>query len=139
MDVLYKHYTQEFEQHAHGSYSEDWMAWARNSRRFLRSCIAALWAVLDKYYRPMGDSPVYGAAVMLHPSRRLAHVKKNWPRSWHKQVLDGTRKHWMDHYQGLPVATVTPRLGSQDKRLDEYDMLARELDVVNPVMSDLDE
>ncbi|KAG7001073.1 hypothetical protein FOFC_02927 [Fusarium oxysporum] len=125
MDVLHKHYTQAFQKHS--------------GNATLRSCVAASWAVFDKYYQLTDESPAYGAAIILHPSRRVAHIKKNWPKSWHKPVLDGVRKHWKDYYHELPLPTTTPQLRDEIRRLDEYDLLARELDVVSPSMSELDE
>ncbi|KJZ68464.1 hypothetical protein HIM_12140 [Hirsutella minnesotensis 3608] len=56
MDVLHKYYTQSFEKYS--------------DRHSLRSCIAASWAVFDKYYQLTDESPAYGAAMILHPSRR---------------------------------------------------------------------
>jgi hypothetical protein len=50
MDVLHKHYTQDFQKH-YDSHS-------------LRSCVAASWAVFDKYYQLTDESPAYGAAMM---------------------------------------------------------------------------
>lgn len=77
--------------------------------------------------------------MILHPSRRLAHIKKNWPRAWHKPVTDGVRNYWEDHYQGMPIATTTPRLGGDSHPPDEHDLLAQELDVASPAMNELDE
>lgn len=124
MDVLHKHYTQAFDKYG--------------DNHPLRGCIAASWAIFDKYYQLTDESPAYGAAMILHPSRRLAHIKKNWPKLWHKPVTDGVRKYWEDHYHGLPITTTTPRLGG-DSQPDEYDLLAQELDVIGPAMSELDE
>lgn len=125
MDVLHKHYTQAFSQY--GSSDQ------------LRSCIAASWAIFDKYYRLTDESPAYAAAMMLHPSRRNAHIKKNWPRAWHKPVFHSVQSYWEDHYQRLPIATTTPTLIDQLNPPDEYDLLAQELDVVGPAMDDFDE
>ncbi|OAQ62549.1 ribonuclease H-like protein [Purpureocillium lilacinum] len=125
MDVLHKHYTQTFQR--------------LSDNHCLRSCIAASWAVFDKYYQLTDESPAYGAAMILHPSRRMAHIRKNWPKGWHKPVLDGVKKYWEDHYQGLPITTTTPELRDSLQALDEYDLLARELDVVSPAMCNLDE
>lgn len=125
MDVLHRHYTQAFQKH--------------HDNHALRSCIAASWAVFDKYYQLTDESPAYGAAMMLHPSRRMAHVKKNWPKSWHKPVLDGVTKYWEDYYQTLPITTTTPDLRDKLQPPDEYELLARELDVVRPAMNELDE
>jgi hypothetical protein len=125
MDVLHKHYTQAFNKY--------------KDNNPLRSCIAASWAIFDKYYQLTDESPAYGAAMLLHPSRRSAHIKKNWPKTWHKPVFDCVREYWEDHYQGLPISTTTPQLGDDLQPPDEYDLLARELDVVGPAMNELDE
>ena len=55
MDVLHKHYTQAFTKY--------------RGNHPLRSCIAASWAIFDKYYLLTDESPAYGAAMILHPSR----------------------------------------------------------------------
>lgn len=125
MDVLHRHYTQAFNKY------ED--------NHPLRSCIAASWAIFDKYYQLTDESPAYGAAMILHPSRRTAHIKKNWPKTWHKPVFDAVKKYWEDHYQGLPITTTTPGLIDQSQPPDEYDLLAQELDVVGAAMNALDE
>lgn len=125
MDVLHRHYTQAFQKY--------------QNNPPLRSCIAASWAVFDKYYQLTDENPAYGAAMLLHPSRRMAHIKKNWPKSWHKPVLDGVTKYWEDHYQKLPISTTTPELRDKLQPPDEYDLLARELDVVSPALNKLDE
>ncbi len=33
------------------------------------------------YYQLTDENPAYCAAMLLRPSRRMTHVKKNWPRS----------------------------------------------------------
>ncbi|KAJ6436596.1 hypothetical protein O9K51_10838 [Purpureocillium lavendulum] len=124
MDVLHRHYTQAFQK--------------RHDNHALRSCIAASWAVFDKYYQLTDESPAYGAAMMLHPSRRMALVKKNWPKLW-QPVLDGVEKYWKDYYQTLPIATTTPELRDKLQPPVEYELLARELDLVRPAMNELDE
>ncbi|KJZ69575.1 hypothetical protein HIM_11037 [Hirsutella minnesotensis 3608] len=125
MDVLHKHYTQSFQKYL--------------ERHPLRSCIAASWAVFDKYYRLTDESLAYGAATILHPSRRMAHIQKHWPKSWHKPVLDNVERCCEEYYQVLPISTITPELRNQSHQLDEYDLLARELDVVSPAMNEIDE
>ncbi|KAF4334808.1 ribonuclease H [Fusarium beomiforme] len=54
-------------------------------------------------------------------------------------ILEGVRKHWKDYYHELPLPTTTPQLRDEIRRLHEYDLLARELDVVSPSMCELDE
>lgn len=125
MDVLHRHYTQAFQRYM--------------TSPTLRSCIAASWAVFDKYYQLTDASPAYGAAMILHPSRRTAHIRKNWPKSWHKPVLDAVKAYWEEYYQGLPVASGTPDLVDKSRFPDEFDLLAQELDVVGPAMDESDE
>ena len=83
------------------------------------------------------ESPVYAAALILHPSRRKAHILKNWPRSWHKTVFNSVKKLWEDSYKELPSENPLSLFQSEPIP-DEYELLARELDVVG-ANSDIDE
>ncbi|KAG7415018.1 hypothetical protein Forpi1262_v016824 [Fusarium oxysporum f. sp. raphani] len=56
-----------------------------------------------------------------------------------EHVLDGVTKYWEDYYQTLPITTTTPDLRDKLQPPDEYELLARELDVVRPAMNELDE
>ncbi|KAJ3495229.1 hypothetical protein NLG97_g3545 [Lecanicillium saksenae] len=85
------------------------------------------------------ESPVYGAVMILHPSRRMAHTRKNFRKAWHKSVLDGVKKYWEDHFQGCRLQPQRPSYRDSLQALDEYDPRARELDVVSPAMCDVDE
>lgn len=125
MDVLHRHYTQAFDKY--------------KANHTLRSCIAASWAVFDKYYQLTDESPAYGAAMLLHPSRRMAHIRRNWPKPWHKPVLDMVKAYWEEHYQALPIASDTAELVDKCRSPDEYDLLAQQLDVVGPAMDEIDE
>jgi hypothetical protein len=58
----------------------------------LRACILTSWYVFDKYYQLSDESPVYAAALILHPSQRKAHIIKNWPRRWHKTEFNNVQK-----------------------------------------------
>ena len=69
----------------------------------------------------------------------MAHIQRHWPKSWHKPVLDSVKRYWEEHYQVLPISTITPELRNQSHQLDEYDLLARELDVVSPAMNEVDD
>jgi hypothetical protein len=82
MDVLHKHYNQALDKH-------------KDNQRLI-GCVLASWHVFDKYYKLSDESPAYAAALILHPSRRKAHIQKNWPRSWHKKIFNGDKKLWED-------------------------------------------
>jgi hAT family C-terminal dimerisation region len=123
MDVLHKHYQQAFIKF-------------RNKQQIL-GCILTSWHIFDKYYQLSDESPVYAAALILHPSRRKAHILKNWPRSWHKTVFNSVKKLWEDSYKELPSENPLSLFQSEPIP-DEYELLARELDVVG-ANSDIDE
>jgi hypothetical protein len=123
MDVLHKHYNQAFDKY-------------RDNQQLL-GCLLTSWYVFDKYYKLSEETPAYGAAMILHPSRRKTHIEKNWPKTWHKAVFDDVKKLWVNEYKGLPILHSTPSLVSKAQP-DEYDLLAQELDVVGPTL-DADE
>ena len=115
MDVLHKNYKLAFEKF-------------RNKQQLL-GCILTSWHVFDKYYQLSDESPVYAAALILHPSRRKAHILKNWPRSWHKTAFNNVKKLWEDDYKELPSEN-PPSLLKSEPIPDEYELLTWELDVV---------
>ncbi|KAJ3454605.1 hypothetical protein MRS44_013205 [Fusarium solani] len=115
MDVLHKHYQQAFNKY--------------KMNQQLLGPVLASWHVFDKYYQLSDESPAYGAALILHPSRGKAHIQKNWPKSWHKKTFTGVKKLWEDEYKNLPTVYTTPSL-IPVLELDEYDLLAQELDVI---------
>ena len=114
MDVLHKHYQLAFEKF-------------RNKQQLL-GCILTSWHVFDKYYQLSDESPVYTAALILHPSRRKAHILKNWPGSWHRTAFNSVKALWEDNYKELP--SEDPTSLELQPLPDEYELLARELDVV---------
>jgi hypothetical protein len=115
MDVLHKHYNRAFEKY-------------KDNQQVL-GCVLTSWYVFDKYYQLSDESPVYAAALILHPSRRKAHILKNWPKAWHKKIFNGVKKLWADDYKGrLPKNPMSPLVPEAEP--DEYDRLAQELEVV---------
>jgi hypothetical protein len=123
MDVLYKHYNQAFNKY--------------KDNQQLLGCVLTSWYIFEKYYKLSDESPAYAAALILHPSQRKAYIQKNWPRSWHKKIFNNVKKLWEDNYKGLPTIDPTPSLVPRPQ-LDEYDLLAQELDVVG-IVSSIDE
>jgi hypothetical protein len=116
MDVLHKHF-----EHTITKYK---------NRTYLLGCILTSWHVFGKYYELSDENPVYAAALILHPSRRKAHIQKNWLISWHKNAFDSVKKLWEDEHKGM-VMTDDPSFIITDQEPDGYDLLARELDVVS--------
>lgn len=91
MDALLLHYEQAKEDH-----SEDIQ---------MIKAVEMGWFVLNKYYTMSEDVPVYAAALLLDPSRRLAYIRQNWPESWHESALSAAQNIWITEYQGLPTSS----------------------------------
>lgn len=89
MDVLLSHYEQ-----AREVYSDD--------PQMLRA-IKMGWFVLDKYYTMSEDVPVYAAALLLDPSRRVAYIRQNWPQEWHSTAISSVVDLWSAEYEGFSV------------------------------------
>ncbi|RKK14056.1 hypothetical protein BFJ67_g17976 [Fusarium oxysporum f. sp. cepae] len=123
MDVLHKHYQQAFNKY--------------KMNQQLLGPVLTSWHVFDKYYQLSDESPAYAAALILHPSRGKAHIQKNWPKAWHKKIFTGVKKLWDNEYKNLPTvyttSSIVPAL-----ELDEYDLLAQELNVIG-TEADVDE
>ncbi|PVH91890.1 hypothetical protein DM02DRAFT_477129, partial [Periconia macrospinosa] len=47
------------------------------------------WFVLDKYYTMTIGSPLYAAALLLGPSKRVSNIKNNWEEKWVKPAIEG--------------------------------------------------
>ncbi|KAG6996750.1 hypothetical protein FocnCong_v014989 [Fusarium oxysporum f. sp. conglutinans] len=112
MDSLLFHYESAKAQYSHPGSMDTRMLHA----------IEMGWFVLDKYYTMTEDVPVYTAALLLDPSKRLAYIQKNWPRDWHETAIAGARDLWMTEYQGLaiskePERRPAPLLSKKDGQL----------------------
>lgn len=57
------------------------------------------WFVLDKYYALTDEAPVYTAALLLDPSRRLAYLEENWPTEWHAAAIGRAQQVWESEYK----------------------------------------
>ncbi|KAJ4077856.1 hypothetical protein NW769_015272 [Fusarium oxysporum] len=88
MDSLLFHYESAKAQYSHPGSMDTRMLHA----------IEMGWFVLDKYYTMTEDVPVYAAALLLDPSKRLAYIQKNWPRDWHETAIAGAQDIWMTEY-----------------------------------------
>ncbi|KAI5456173.1 hypothetical protein BGZ63DRAFT_367518 [Mariannaea sp. PMI_226] len=85
------------------------------------------WFVLDKYYFKTDETPVYSAALLLHPSKRLKYFRQNWHVDWHDSVINKARQMW-SQYKDLPITT-SPEAASETQMIT-YNKLAQSLDVM---------
>lgn len=84
------------------------------------------WFVLDKYYFKTDETPVYSAALLLHPSKRLKYLRQNWHADWHDGAINKARQIW-SQYKDLLVET--PPVEAPEMYMTVYDKLAQSLDV----------
>lgn len=47
-------------------------------RHYLRLSITNAWQKLNEYYAKLGESPLYAAAIILHPGLGMRYLEVNW-------------------------------------------------------------
>jgi hypothetical protein len=125
MDILVKHYEKSLKSFsALGSPLQD---------NIYRS-----WLVFDKYYAKTEAVPAYATALVLHPSRRLNYIKKNWKKEWQKPALEGIQRLWNTYRDDgiLDLSLLEIQQQPDDEDLDEFDKIAMDHDMVNPQAGD---
>lgn len=93
----------------------------------------ASWEKFDKYYSMTDNSPLYAAALVLHPNCRTKYIESNWRPKWQKSALAKVRKLWITHYRNR-VPPFQAHTASYDKNqktvdgpLDAFDQIKRDL------------
>lgn len=81
------------------------------------------------------EVPAYAAALLLHPSRRKRYININWNKSWVKAVLPQLQSLWEEKYATIEGNAVST-LSKETDEPDEYDLLERDLDVVQTSADD---
>ena len=56
------------------------------------------WFILSKYYRLTDEVPVYAAALLLDPRKRVAYIKQNWPKEWHDDTIALATAFWREEF-----------------------------------------
>jgi hypothetical protein len=71
------------------------------SRRYFRLSVTTGWKKLNVYYTKLGESPLYTAAIVLHPGFGLAWLESRWSdhRSWIREAHGAIREYWKRWYQ----------------------------------------
>jgi hypothetical protein len=116
-DILIRHFEKSKAKHA-------------NNPTLLSSIITS-WYAFDKWFTKTEYSPAYAAALLLHPSRRKAYINKFWRKNWRKKAVDDATNLWRQKYEETEVTFVRDELPSVTTEPDEYDLLARELDLIS--------
>jgi hypothetical protein len=76
----------------------------------LSACINAAWGKANKYYKLLDDSPVYVAAVLLHPSLKWSFFHKHWAKKveWIRRYEKTLQKIWKQQYQDKSPSSSRP-------------------------------
>ncbi|KAG6977826.1 Zinc finger BED domain-containing protein DAYSLEEPER [Fusarium oxysporum f. sp. conglutinans] len=110
-------------------------------RRILHS-IEMGWFILDKYYTMTEDAPVYAAALLLDPSKRIRYIERHWPESWHENAIAGVRTIWEEYKtqpETGPAESVDEVSASQKRQPNEWDALLEELEVTEDLGDSMDD
>ena len=71
-------------------------------RRCIQISINNCWSKLDQYYSLLGQSPLYTAAVILHPRWNVSWLEANWTSReqlvWLRDAKSCVRKYFEQHY-----------------------------------------
>lgn len=74
LDYLHHHFKRSLKQY-------------KGNNHELHTAILNSWHAFDKWYAAVDHTPIYAAAVLLHPERRLQNFKQHWPSHWLKPAL----------------------------------------------------
>jgi hAT family C-terminal dimerisation region len=85
---------------------------------FLSTSVNLAWSKLDDYYKLIDNTPIYAAALFLHPRHQWGYFKQRWNtkllRSYQKSTQQAIRRLYEDQYR---VNSVTePQRPSEQKR-----------------------
>ncbi|KAM3517794.1 hypothetical protein MY4038_010248 [Beauveria bassiana] len=94
------------------------------------------WFVLDKYYFKTDETPIYSTALLLHPSKRLKYLHRNWHAERHAGAIGNARQIWSQYKDYAVESTVKD---APEMEMTVYDKLARSLDVTETDNDDADE
>ncbi len=67
------------------------------------AAIMMCWYAFDKWFLATEETPVYAAAVLLHPSRRLRYLQQHWPTRWYFDAERQARDLWKAEYQSKDI------------------------------------
>jgi hypothetical protein len=101
------------------------------------------WFVLDKYYTMTEDAPVYAAALLLDPSKRIKYIERHWPESWHKKVINSARTIWEEEYKirlDSGSAESSNEISTLEKRQpNKWDFLLVDMEVTEDTADGIDD
>jgi hypothetical protein len=95
----------------------------------------------EEYYRKTDNSPLYAAALILHPNRRTKYARIWWKKDYQKAMLPKVKELWIKYRDSaLPINIVsyeTPDI-TASKELDEFYRIVNEFNerITRPASQD---
>ncbi|KAK4074631.1 hypothetical protein Purlil1_12926 [Purpureocillium lilacinum] len=76
----------------------------KDHRHYLRLCITTAWQKLNEYYAKLGESPLFAAAIILHPALGMKYLETNWESEeqlvWVRDAKMGLVSYFERWYRG---------------------------------------
>ena len=89
------------------------------SRRHIRTTINNAWEKLDSYYALTDETPVYLAALVLHPGQKWRYFERKWAKypDWLEDAKTKMRAFYQEHWEyfSVPVAAAVKPRGAQNR------------------------
>lgn len=127
---------------------------SEDSQAYFRLSVTNGWKKLNEYDTKLEESPLYAAAVILHPGLGLRWLENSWAeesqRSWLRSAKEGLHDYWESWYRDGRFHTTScdttprnsipapPRLERSVEPSQFDNWLGTRLHVSNPVESELD-
>jgi hypothetical protein len=113
----------------------------KNTLEYRMLCVGInlAWQKLDEYYSKTDQSPVYVAAVVLHPGLKWKWLEKAWRGrpSWISQARVEVKKLWLEYANIIVTTEDTESLRVEDNaRWMDDDLLSDFSDVENDASTD---
>ncbi|EED18402.1 conserved hypothetical protein [Talaromyces stipitatus ATCC 10500] len=96
------------------------------------SRVQKCWDTFDIYYSKTDDSPLYAAALILHPNRRTRYIHANWRTTWQKPAINKVKKLWRTYRERAPPLAI---LGPYSKASEDPDKELSEFNQIQVRMS----
>jgi hypothetical protein len=91
-------------------------------RRHIRTAVNNAWAKLDEYYNLTNDSPVYVAALVLHPGHKWKYINERWDRDdWKESAKDAFKSFYERYWQNREVEADSQPVKEERPGSREYD------------------
>lgn len=104
----------------------------------LTARIQLCWEKYTSYYERTEESPLYVTALILHPSRRLAYIKKWWEAEWQQPAIDSARKLWQDYRDKHPIPCSTLSPDQADNCVADETTESQKLSVYDRIKQDME-